>query len=335
MGGGYFSRTVNIFKKNYKFLIGLVVGLGISIGGVYAATAIAGSGVTYSNSSSGLLATTVQAAIDELYTQTDIRKMGNFIGAYKYSTATSTKCITGNESTCVKSTCYKTKTSGSCPVGTIIKYKVNDSDIVTFHVMYDTGSTMTMQSQKNIINNTAWINKADYITYNTDSTSCDYTSCNDEGPMTVLVALERITNSWTNVNDQVYTMGTTTFKTNFFTGCSLSSCEANTYTLGSRKAKARMITLQEAKALGCTTTAKSCPIWMYNYLSSSVDNGGTVNDNLSDQEKGSKNNGYWTMSATSSLAYCAWDLSYYGRVYHGNGAFSTDYGARAVVVVSK
>lgn len=41
------------------------------------------------------------------------------------------------------------------------------------------------------------------------------------------------------------------------------------------------------------------------------------------------------MSATSSLAYCAWDLSYYGRVYHGNGAFSTDYGARAVVVVSK
>ena len=173
----------NKLKNKYIFIpLGILIVLMIFLGGVYAATTIAGSSVTYSNSSSGLLATTVQAAIDELYTQTDIRKMGNFIGAYKYSTATSTKCITGNESTCVKSTCYKTKTSGSCPAGTIIKYKVNDSDIVTFHVMYDTGSTMTMQSQKNILYGTRW--------YQSDPTNG---FSNTTGPIVALPALESAT----------------------------------------------------------------------------------------------------------------------------------------------
>ena len=136
-------------KKKYIFIIiGILIGLVISVGGVYAAVTITGTNVTYSNSSSGLTSTTVQGAIDELNNKTDIRKMSNFVSVYKYSTATSIKCITGEEDTCVKSTCHKTKTSGSCPAGTIIKYKVNDTDIVTFYVISDNGSTLTMQSQK-------------------------------------------------------------------------------------------------------------------------------------------------------------------------------------------
>ena len=333
MGGGYFSRTVNIFKKNYKFLIGLVVGLGISIGGVYAATAIAGSGVTYSNSSSGLTSTTVQGAIDELYTKTDIRNSGNFVSAYKYSTATSTKCITGEESTCVKSTCYKTKTKGSCSAGTIIKYKVNDTDIMAFHVMFDNGSTLTMQSQKNVLYNREWITQADYNISNTDGTSCGYYSCNDEGPRTVLADLETSTAGWTNANVQSFTLGTTTFKTNAYTGCSTyNSCSTNTYTL-STMTRARLITLQEAKALGCTTTAKSCPIWMYNYLSSSVDNGGTVDDK-NFGPRGTTNNGYYTMSAYSSSTNMVWSVNYFGFVGNSN-VYSNGAGVRAVVTVSK
>ena len=73
--GGHFTRTINIFKKNYKILIGILIGLIISLGGAYAATTIAGSSVTYSNSSSGLSATSVQDAIDELYNKTDIRNI--------------------------------------------------------------------------------------------------------------------------------------------------------------------------------------------------------------------------------------------------------------------
>ena len=243
--------------------------------------------------------------------------MGNFIGVYKYSTATSTKCITGNESTCVKSTCYKTKTSGSCPVGTIIKYKVNDSDIVTFHVMYDTGSTMTMQSQKNILYGTRW--------YQSDPTNG---FSNTTGPIVALPALESATAGWTNVNNQTYTMGTTTFKTNAYTGCSTySSCATNTYTLASRTAKARMITIQEAKYLGCTATNKSCPIWMNNYLPQSTSYGGTINDTTD------RNTGYWTMNAYPSNIYYAWFVSSHGSVQNYDAY--APFGIRAVVVVSK
>ena len=307
----------NKLKNKYIFIpLGILIVLMIFLGGVYAATTIAGSSVTYSNSSSGLLATTVQAAIDELYTQTDIRKMGNFIGAYKYSTATSTKCITGNESTCVKSTCYKTKTSGSCPAGTIIKYKVNDTDIVTFHVMYDNGTTMTMQSQRNIVYNNHWYEAA------------NNTYSNTSGPIVALPALESATAGWTNVNNQTYTMGTTTFKTNAYTGCSTySSCATNTYTLASRTAKARMITIQEAKYLGCTATDKSCPIWMNNYLPQSTSYGGTINDTTD------RNTGYWTMNAYPSNIYYAWFVSSHGSVQNYDAY--APFVIRAVVVGSK
>ena len=146
--------------------------------------------------------------------------------------------------------------------------------------------------------------------------------------MTVLVALERITNSWTNVNNQTYTMGTTTFKTNAYTGCSTySSCATNTYKLASRTAKARMITIQEAKYLGCTATDKSCPIWMNNYLPQSTSYGGTINDTTD------RNTGYWTMNAYPSNVYYAWYVSSTGSVKTYD-AYAT-FGIRAVVVVSK
>ena len=305
-------------KKKYIFIIiGILIGLVISVGGVYAAVTITGTNVTYSNSSSGLTSTTVQGAIDELYTKTDIRNAENFVAAYKYSTATSTKCITGEESTCVKSTCYKTKTSGSCPAGTIIKYKVNDTTIANFHVMFDNGSTMTMQSQRNVTYNSQW--------YETSSNVSN-------GPLTVLGMLEAATAGWTNVDNQSYKLGTTTFKTNAYTRCdSYNSCTANSYTLVARTAKARMMTLQEAVLLGCTTTAKSCPIWMYNYLNNSTSYGGTVNDN--NVRPGASNSAaHWTVSTYGP--YQVWMIYYNGSVAYtdANGIIT---GSRAVVVVSK
>ena len=333
------KKVRKIFKNNYKILIGLILGVIISVGGVYAATTIAGSSVTYSNSSSGLSSRTVQGAIDELYTKTDIRKTGNFISAYNYQDAGFYKCITGEEDTCQRTYCYKKNYGRTCRAGTIIKYKVNDTDIVTFHVISDNGSTLTMQSQKNIINNTAWINKTDYIAYNTDSTSCSFDSCNDEGPMTALVALERATNSWSNTNNVTYTAGTTIFKTNAYTGCSsysVSSCATNTYKLASRTAKARMITFQEALELGCTNSASSCPIWMLNYLNNTTNHGGTINDNsLTDQTTGQRNSGYWTMNAVSTRAGEAYFIDFNGHIATGIKTTGIYYGARAVVEVTK
>ena len=321
-------------KKIIFIVIGILIGLVISVGGAYAATTIIGSSVTYSNSSSGLSSTTVQAAIDELNTKTDIRKMGNFIGVYKYSTATSTKCITGEESTCVKSTCYKTKRSGSCPAGTIVKYKVNDATVVNFHVMYDNGSTMTMQSQKNTVYNIPWISKEDYTTANTNGTSCSYDSCSDEGPLTILKALESVTAGWSNVNNQTYTIGTTVFKTNAYTSCnSYNSCSGNAYTLASRTAKARIITLQEVANLGCSSIS-ACPIWMYNYLFNSVESGGTINDTAYGPNW-SNNAGYWTITGTSNTPHGAWRVSVGDEPVTIRATAAPYYGARAVVVVSK
>ncbi len=54
---------------NYKIILGLVIGIILSAGGVYAATTYIGNGVdlTYDNSKSGLSSTNVQDALNELY----------------------------------------------------------------------------------------------------------------------------------------------------------------------------------------------------------------------------------------------------------------------------
>ena len=54
---------------NYKIILGLMIGIILSVSGVYAATTYIGNGVdlTYDNSKSGLSSTNVQDALDELY----------------------------------------------------------------------------------------------------------------------------------------------------------------------------------------------------------------------------------------------------------------------------
>ncbi len=316
------KKIKNFMKSNVKLFIGIIIG-GIIFGGSVAiVSAITGSQVTYTDTYS-LGATTVQGAIDALYNKTKLGNDSKFVEAYTYNqtSGASNYCVTGNESTCVATTCYKTKSASSCPAGTIIRYKVSPGNVVTFHVMYDDANTITMQAQRNTIYNTAW-----YPTLSSTS-----------GPITVLPALESATAGWEYVNNQTYTMGTTTFKTNAYTGCSeYNTCTTNTYTLAERTAKARMITVQEAVLLGCTSSDKSCPKWMNNYLQQSTSNGGTVNDK-SHGPNNTNNSGYWTMSANPSDTRRAWIVAQNGRV--NNYSFvSVDYayyGARAVVVVSK
>lgn len=237
----------------------------------------------------------------------------NIVSAYTYNAST---CVTGEEATCVETTCYEDESVNSCEAGTIIKYKVNNTEEKYFHVLHDDGDTMTLQQRENTVYNTSW-----------------YADSNDntKGPLTILPVLESATAGWTNVNDQTYTMGTTIFKDNVFTGCDgYNSCTANTYTLAARTAKSRMVTVQEATSVGCTGSNNSCPNFMNNYLNTSTSNGGTVNDST-----GSANYGYWTMSASSSYPGSgAHSVSYHGCE---NSNFTTDTGngARAVVVVNK
>lgn len=238
-------------------------------------------------------------------------KLGNpyVYNAYTYNTST---CVTGNEPSCIKTTCYKK--GNTCPDGTIIDYKVNDNDIVRFHVLFDYNDRIVMQSQKNVVYNEIW-----------GSTS---------GPTYILYVLENATNQWTNVNDLIYAPGGTDFTPlqSKWTSCrEYNSCSSNSYTLGMRSAKARLIRVQELAAFGCSrTTNRNCPKWAFNYLKSSTNNGGTENDTSV-----ANNNGYWTMN-TNEVGRYAWYMATDGYLDYaiGNVEHAT-FGARAVVEISK
>ena len=266
------------------------------------------------------------------YRSPDSPKNRSIVGIYTYNDieGSDNYCVTGEESTCVYSKCYKEMAEGSCPAGTIVKYKVNDKDTVNFHVMFDNGNTMTMQSQKNVLYNVPWINKDDYILAGgLDSEYGSYGN-SSKGPLTALLALENATGGWSNVNDQTYSMGTTSLSgKGAQTGCaSQNSCTTNTYTLDVRTAKARMITLQEAGALGCTYSESTCPIWMYNYLVERQ--GGSMAPNI-DTKAG---NYYWTMNSFLSNQTYAWFIFFTGSVRYNIIKDATN-DVRAVVVVNK
>lgn len=258
--------------------------------------------------------------------ETSTPKKENILGAYTYNqvTGSSNYCITGEEATCEATTCYTNKNVGSCLPGTIIKYAVNDKNSYYFYVIHDDGETMTLQQRENTVYNTAWNEKA---------------SDNTKGPLTILPKLEEKTKDWNNVETQTYTMGTTDFNgTNAFTGCNfinggIPSCEANNYTLEQRSGKARMLTVQEASAVGCTGSSGTCPIWMHNYLKQSTQYGGTIDDTHT-ENGGTNNNGYFTMQAYASAQSRAFIIDQ-GGYLTDVGISRTFYGARAVIVVTK
>lgn len=240
----------------------------------------------------------------------------NVVDAFTYNdqSGTNNYCVTGEETTCQKTECYKDKTVGSCPAGTIINYNVNNTESHYFYVLHDDGNSMTLQQRENTTENVAW-----------------YKDSNDntKGPLTILTRLEEVTSDWTNVNNQTYTMGTTNFNnTNMFTGCdAYNNCTANTYTLKSRTSKARMITVQEASSLGCDNNNKSCPIWMHNYLHESTSYDGTVDNPYI--------YGYLTMSAYITNPSYSWHVDRMGHLGAYVATTVSPCGARAVIVINK
>lgn len=236
----------------------------------------------------------------------------NIVAVYQYD---ANSCLTGEEETCVE----LVDMSFLYEPGTIIKYRVNDTLEKYFHVISDDGSTITMQQRENTISAVKWYEERD----------------NSKGPLTALSLLENATANWTNVNDQTYTMGTTTFKDNAFTGCigdrttNEITCAQNVYQLPVRIVKARMITTQEAIGFGCQFFVNgTCPNWMNNYLHDATSYGGTVVGT---------DYGYWTMSASylaTNPTIAAMLVGYPGYVDNDETQY-TYYGARAVVVIDK
>ena len=94
---------------------------------------------------------------------------------------------------------------------------MNDTKVVNFHVVEDKGTTMTMQTQKNLKYDqkyeTQWVSKEDYIEAGgLESDWGNVFNNTNKGPLTLLKTVESLTSSWTNVNNQTYALGTTIFK---------------------------------------------------------------------------------------------------------------------------
>ena len=264
----------------------------------------------------------------------------NIVKSYTYDQVkdSPTFCVTGEEATCQVNQCYDSEDIDSCPIGTILRYRVADGDVRYFHVMKDDGEHLTMQQRENTLNNVKWFH------------SPSGNSCAESGPLTALEALQTATDGWKYVNDQTFKMGETVFKDNAFTGCSVDfkstyeyegkdyypiACSNNVYTLDTLTRKARIITAQEAMFYGCKQPEISnfirgtCPVWMYNYLSYVTWNGGTVNmDNAQ---------GYYTLTARIEDYNCS--VNTFGINNYGNAEwpdfYSNNYGVRAVVEVNK
>ncbi len=313
-----------MIKRNYKLIVGIIIGAILAGTTVYAATIISSINVGYSNESSKLVATNVQDAIDEVYDKMtkyiDTTNLPNIVVAYTYNESGNNKCITGDEKTCKVTYCYNDKEKSSCNVGDIILYRVNDDKIVRFHVIKDNGNTLTLQSQKNTVYNIAWYDGKD----------------NTTGPLTILNALERATEEWTNVNNLNYTIG----DENTTLGYSgISNQTKVVYKLERKNVKARLLTESDSIGLcGYDSMNRNCKIFMYNYLSLSTSCGGTVNDQHIENNAES-NEGYWMMNAYTEAnselpginAFC---ISYYGSK-HSCDMTKTKNSARAVVEITK
>jgi len=177
------KKILLFFKSGFKYIVFFILGIIVASSGVFAAVTITASNVNYDNSSSGLSSTNVQGAIDELYAKAGgSSSKSNFVSAYTYN---SSNCVSGTESTCVKTTCYENKSTGSCPAGTLINYKVNDSTTKIFSVLYDNGSYLIMQGRESVAN-----------------TSWNSTGSASSGPVQALSSLESATSGWSNVNSR-------------------------------------------------------------------------------------------------------------------------------------
>lgn len=269
--------------------------------------------------------TTIRVSESATYYAIAVKSQNEHIKAvytYNQTVGADNYCVTGEESTCQVNNCIGNRTKGSCPVGTIIKYAINNSEDKVFFVLHDDGRRMTVQQRENTIKG-QWYESAD----------------NTKGPITALNALDTATSGWTNVRTQKYTMGTTNFLihspfanesySGIYTKCGQATvCTDQTgYTMAERTGKARMITLQESTATGCGAELQkaTCPIFMYNYLQSSIDNGGTVNDE-------SNGGGYHTMSAFSGSQYDWWMMPQ-GWLSQLNTNWTN--GIRAVIEIDK
>lgn len=201
------------------------------------------------------------------------------------------------------------KYNETCPNGTSVNIKVNETDAYDFYVINDTGDKLTLILNKNLGNKISWITESDYT--NSGGTNYGTFGNNEKGPVTVLNKLKELTDNWTNVLENEYVISGigNDGKTKIYDDITMNI-------------KARLLTYEEAINLGCSMKSTSCPEYLYSNL-----NGLNTADIPA---------GYWTSTADTSNSNVAWYINYNGNIYNNVSlALATARGIRPVITIEK
>ncbi len=205
-------------------------------------------------------------------------------------------------------------TEGICENGVLVNVKVNDTENHNFYVIGDTNGELTLIMDRNLGSDVEWITKEDYLAAGGTKSWVSYGN-NDKGPLTALKTLEYRTKNWSNIDAYDYEL--------------IDDSKENVYQpIKIAGARARLLTLTEAKNLGCESALveKSCPEYLY--------------DNLFSTNHADDQIAYWLSTATkASSFYAAYNkyFMYYKGTFKSYANLSIDnrQGLRPVIKISK
>ena len=146
---------------------------------------------------------------------------------------------------------------------------------------------------------------------------------NTKGPLTVLNTLNILTNNWSNVdyieNYEYNNSGTGYKKLSIVDGNAIITDSSGGNVEVSGKARARLLTYEEAKALGCSTSSGSCPSWLYK--------------NLNAEYNSLTPYGYWLLTSYGNGR--AYNVRNTGLIANNSTSDSTGRGIRPVITIKK
>ena len=340
------KKIKKFIKSNIKVVIAFILGISIAGSiGVYAATVIASSNVEYSNTTSGLSATTVQGAIDEIYEKSKTHCPDVYIcnkPLCKRATTlhtetcsqTSTSSFCSGDGYTASGTMGTTTitygslgTSGTLSTGDAFDCDVNgdgtyDATTERFYYVSDMSNGVTTDSNTAVL--IYYNNVSGGVASNSTAYAYDSSGSNNNGPVTALAQLPT-TSQWKNVS----LTNTTRAITNESGGNTTKAGDLPTAFSYSGYA-ARLLTYQEVYN-GCydgTTSITStkglstkCKYLLENtkYSSSSL-----------------KTNGPWLETPRASSSSYAWIVYGYNRdVYNSTVNHTSRYGVRPAIEVLK
>ena len=316
------GRIVKHLKNNYKIIIGIIIGVVISGGVVYAATVIAASSVSYSDNAS-LGATNVQDAIDKLNAKATTKiaeaeakcpdgykcikplcKRATTLHTEKCSqTSTSTYCQADGYALNDTITYGNLGTKGTLTSGDAFDCDVNGDgiyDAATERFYYVSDMTNGVTQDSNTVVLIYYNNVSGGLPSNSTSYAYDSSKKNNNGPVTAIKQLPT-TSQWKNVS----LTNTTRAITNESGGNTTKDGNLPT-TFSYAGYAARLITAQEVSA-GCGFTVG---IYTTGELSSKCK---YLMENTKYSSSSLKTLGGWLESPTASYSLGVWSVYASGR----------------------